>query len=435
MAHYQYKPKVIKAWAFYDWANSVYSLVISTAIFPIYYNSVTTVNGSDQIEFLGATFTNTSLYSYALSTSFFLVALMSPLLSGVADFSGRKKSFLRRFCYVGALSCGALFFFDDVDMIWLALLASILASVGFWGSQVFYNAYLPEIAPRRLQDKVSARGYSLGYLGSSLLLILCLALIEGHSFIGLEKSFATRLSFLLVGAWWALFAQITFRNLPEPKERKSIKWRTLTNGYRELRKFWVQLKKLGVLRKYLVAFFFFSMGVQTVILLASVFGQKALGLSTLQLISTILIIQFLGILGAVLFSKISEKIGNFKGLVLAIIIWLGICGAAFLLQRSDPHVAIKFYILGGTVGLVMGGIQSLARSTYSKMLPEKGEHTTYFSFFDVTEKMAIVLGTFAYGFIEQMTGDMHYSALTLGVFFLLALLAMFYLKSSERISM
>jgi len=420
------KEKVVKAWTFYDWANSVYSLVISTAIFPIYYNAVTsTEENGDQVVFLGIEFTNTALYDYVMSISFLLIALFSPVLSGLADFSGRKKSFLRRFCYIGAIACSSLFFFDDETMLWLALLASMLASIGFWGSQVFYNAYLPEIAQKEEQDRISAKGYAYGYLGSSILLILCLVLIEGYEFFGIEeenKGLAPRIAFVLVGIWWAGFAQLTFRWLPEPKERKSIHWRTLVSGYKELRFFWKSLTDTPVLKSYLWSYFFFSTGVQTVILLASVFGSKELGLESSSLIITILVIQFVGIAGAYLFSFISKKLGNISSLMIAVLVWIAICIVASLLTKDTPNVEYIFYAVGALVGLVMGGIQSQARSTYSKMLPKEGEHTTYFSFYDVSEKLAISLGMFAFGFIEELTGSMQYSALTLGVFFIISLL-------------
>lgn len=418
----RYNAKTIRAWTFYDWANSVYSLVISTAIFPIYYSAVTIIDESDKVDFLGRTFTNTALYDYAMALSFLFIAFISPLLSGLADYSSRKKSFLRRFCYLGAISCSALFFFDSISTLWLGLVASMTASVGFWGSQVFYNAYLPEIAHRSHQDKVSAKGYAFGYIGSSILLILCLVLIEGYEMFGFpDKGIATRFTFVLTGLWWAGFAQITFKSLPEPEERRSIHWSTLVNGYEELRKFWKSLTHDPKLKVFLAAYFFFSMGVQTVILLASVFGSKELGLESSNLIATILIIQFVGVAGAYLFSMISRKFGNIISLISTVIIWIGICFAAYIMDGNDPNVQYQFYALGGVVGLVMGGIQSQARSTYSKMLPETGEHTTYFSFYDVSEKLAIAAGMFAFGYIEEITGNMHNSALALGIFFIISL--------------
>lgn len=420
----------VKGWVFYDWANSVYSLVISTAIFPIYYESITQGADTDQVTFLGLDFTNTALYSYALSFSFLLVAGISPLLSGIADYTNRKKSFLRRFCYLGSISCGLLFFFKDVNTLWIAIAATILASVGFWGSQVFYNAYLPELVPRKLQDKTSAKGYAMGYLGGAILLIVCLVIIQGP-FIE-DTAWATRLCFLLVAIWWLGFAQITFLKLPEESSRKSIHWRTISKGYQELLRVAKSFNEMRHVRVYLISFVFFSMGVQTVILLASLFGKKELGLETSQLILTILLIQFVGIGGSYLFAKLSKKMGNFVALKLAICLWIGVTIAAYSMDGSDPYVAYKFYAMGGLVGLVMGGIQSLARSTYSKMLPKEGEHATYFSFYDVAEKLAIVIGTFSYGLIEELSGSMHQSALTLGLFFIVSLIVLQMVKIPEK---
>lgn len=415
-----YNRRTVEGWSFYDWANSVYSLVISTAVFPIYYNSVTSNGTDDIVSFLGMKFSNSALYSYSLSFSFLIVAFMSPLLSGLADYTNRKKSFLRRFCYIGALACCSLFFFEGVSTLWIGIAGTVIASVGFWGSQVFYNAYLPEIAPRSLQDKISAKGFAMGYLGSSILLILSLVLIEGGFFE--DKGFATRLTFVLVGIWWAGFAQITFARLPEGDKRKSIHLRTLGNGYRELRQVFNKLKDRKQVQRFLLSFIFFSMGVQTVILLATFFGDKELGLDTSKLILTILLIQFVGIAGANIFSWISKKQGNLTSLKISIFLWIFVCLSAYTLERTDPLVEYKFYALGALVGLVMGGIQSLSRSTYSKMLPSKGEHSTYFSFYDVSEKIAIVVGTLSYGLIEEITGSMHLSALSLGGFFIISLL-------------
>lgn len=411
--------KPVKAWMFYDWANSVYSLVISTAIFPIYYSSVTSSETTDQVSFFGWEITNTVLYSYSLSFSFFIVVMLSPVLSGIADLSARKKEFLKQFCYMGAGAVALLFFFDGVDTLWIGILGTVVASVGFWGSQVFYNAYLPEIVPKKDQDRVSGKGFAMGYLGSALLLILMLLFVSFHDVFGIsDKGLATRISFVVVAIWWAGFAQITFRGLPESGNRIKIKAHHIVDGYKQLLKTYHKFQEMTGIRTFLVAFFLFSTGVQTIILLAAPFGEKVLNLKSEQLILTILIIQFLAIAGSQIFSRLSGKLGNIKAIMIALVIWAGITVIAWSLQGDDPLVEYKFYAMGGLVGIVMGGIQSLARSTYSKMLPSEGEHTTFFSFYDVTEKMAIVIGTFSFGIIEEITGDMHNSALFLAIFFI-----------------
>lgn len=423
------------AWAFYDWANSVYSLVISTAIFPNYFAAVTeSYYGGSDIPFLGMEIPGSSLYSYSLSFSFILVAIISPFLSGIADHTGSKKSFLRFFANLGAISCGALYFFDGSNL-WLGLSASILASVGFWGSLVFYNAFLPEVAKPEEQDSLSAKGFSLGYIGSSILLIANLIMIQKPELVGLaDAGEASRWSFLLVAIWWAGFTHLCLRGLPtNPNKRKPSK-HYIFSGFKELRQVLNELKELKALRRFLYSFFAFSMGVQTVILLASLYGKAELGMEVGQLIGTILIIQFVGIAGAYLFSYISKKMGNKQSLKISIFIWGLLCFAAYSLSGDDPNVAYKFYALGGMVGLVMGGIQAISRSTYSKLLPDETKsHASFFSFYDVTEKLAIVLGTFSYGYLIFLTGSMRMSALALSIFFVIGFLLIMRMPKSKHV--
>lgn len=412
------KKKVQNAWAMYDWANSVYSLVITSTIFPVYYNSVTQgLDGSDRVDFFGLEVANTVLYSYSISFSYFVIALISPLLSGIADVSGKKLSFMKFFAYLGSISCMGLFFFDASNLEF-GILCSVFASIGYAGSIVFYNAYLPEIATEEEYDFLSARGFALGYIGSVILLVFNLVTIQFPDLFGFsEGSFPARFSFLLVGLWWAGFSQITFSNLPKGDKKESGDESVFSKGYREIQSVFVRVRTMPVLNKYLAAFFFYSMGVQTVMYLAASFGDKELGLPGDQLILTVLIIQFVAIGGSFLFAFISKKFGNKISLMIMVVIWIGICGAAYFV-----YTVYQFYALAFVVGMVMGGIQSLSRSTYSKLIPQStNENASFFSFFDVTEKLAIVIGTFTYGAIEQWTGSMRNSAVSLGVFFLVGL--------------
>ncbi|MBC6368354.1 MFS transporter [Algoriphagus sp. AK58] len=412
------KHKIQGAWAMYDWANSVYSLVITSTIFPVYYNIVTKgVDGSDLVNFFGFEVVNTVLYSYSISFSFFVIALISPLLSGIADASGRKLGFMKFFAYLGSLSCIGLFFFDGSNLEF-GILCSVFASIGYAGSIVFYNAYLPEIASEEEYDFLSARGFALGYIGSVILLVFNLLTIQFPEWFGFpEGSFSARLSFLITGIWWAAFSQIPFRFLPKNPFKKSIHKGLLSKGYKEIRSVLNQVKTRPVMSRFLASFFFYSMGVQTVMYLAASFGDKELGLPGDQLILTVLIIQFVAIGGSYLFAFVSGKFGNKISLMIMVLIWIGICGAAYYV-----YSVYEFYALAFVVGMVMGGIQSLSRSTYSKLIPEETtDHASYFSFYDVTEKLAIVLGTFTYGAIEQWTGSMRNSAVSLGIFFLVGL--------------
>ncbi len=423
--------KLINAWAFYDWANSVYSLVISTAVFPLYYTAIT---DGKTVRFLGTDWDHPdTLYSYALSFSFLLVAFMSPILSAIADYTGNKKRFLQIFCLIGSLSVMALYFFDGEKTVWIGITFSILASIGFWGSIVFYNAYLPEVAHPEDQDRVSAKGFIYGYVGSVILLIINLVLIQMPDTFEIDSGMASRISFVMVGLWWLGFAQVTFKKLPNnvfnKKPGKDFIWK----GFRELKIVWKEVKEYPTLKGFLTAFFLLSVGVQTIILMAAIFGSEELGLGAINLIVTILLIQIVAIIGASFFSRISKKYGNFKALKITIIIWILVCLGAFMLHKDLTNVAIYFYGLGGLLGLVLGAIQSLTRSTYSKLLPETEDHATYFSFYDVTEKIAIVMGTFVYGLLYSLTDSMQWSVLCLAIFFVISFIILSMLKGTKYV--
>ena len=427
--------KLINAWAFYDWANSVYSLVISTAVFPIYYAGLTSsegfANAEGKIAFLGTLWTPTTLYNYALAFSFLVVALISPMLSGIADYAGNKKKFLKGFCLLGSISVMCLFFFTGKETLWVGILFTILASIGFWGSIVFYNAYLPEVAHPEQQDNVSAKGFMLGYSGSILLLLLCLVLIETEVFGMYDKQFGSQLSFVLVGLWWLGFAQITYAKLPNEEKKTLPKDNHFIKGIKEIQKVAKELFAYRELKIFLISFFLLSIGVQTIILMAGIFGT-VLGLETLNLIMTILLVQFVGIFGAFLFSRLSNRIGNIKSLKIAIAIWGLVCFIGFNLTKETPHIEMYFYILGALIGLVMGAIQSLARSTYSKLLPKTEDHASYFSFFDVTEKIALVIGMVTFGLLNSMI-SIQSSVLALAVFFLAAFISISRIKKTKYV--
>jgi MFS transporter, UMF1 family len=428
--------KIINGWAMYDWANSAYSLVITSAIFPIYFHSVASSNGSEFIEFFGRTYNSASLLTYIFSFSFLVIALINPLLSSIADYSGKKKDFMYFFSTLGATSCAALFFFDSLSTLWIGVFGSILAAIGYAGSIVFYNAFLPEIAEPEDQDKVSAKGFAMGYIGSSLLLIFSLTMVLFPQWYGnIEKGLASRLAFLLVGIWWFGFAQISFNRLPDNPYNVKPQGRYLFNGYHELRKVWFDLKQTSRLKSFLISFFFYNMGVQTVMYVATIFGDSELKLDTSILIAIVLIIQFVAIGGAYLFSNLSKRYGNISALLISIFVWVLICiGAYFCDKRYGVNEQTMFMILAAVVGMVMGGIQALSRSTYSKLLPETIDHASYFSFYDVCDKFGTVLGTFAFGFINEITGSMRNSILVLASFFVIGIILLLRLrKSSEQV--
>jgi MFS transporter, UMF1 family len=424
--------RLINAWASYDWANSVYSLVIGTAVFPIYFESITSKdNPSGIVNFLGFRFTNSTLLSYSLSFSFLIVAFLSPILSGIADYTGNKKRFMQFFCYLGSLSVMCLFFFKDIETLWIGILFTILASIGFWGSIVYYNSYLPEIAHPEDHDSVSAKGFMMGYTGSVILLTINLLMVMKPEIFGIDASdsgLPARISFLMVGLWWIGFAQIAFYYLPNKTHQKNPEKDFIFKGLKELKIVLIGLKNHLALKQFLTAFFLYSIGVQTLILLAGIYGKIELGIATDKLIITILLIQLVAVFGAYLFSRISERIGNIKTLKMTIAIWGLICFAAYMLEKENRYIDFQFYGLGAAIGMVLGAIQSLSRSTYSKLLPDTEDHTTYFSFFDVTEKISIVFGTFIFGFVGSIYDSLRNSIFILAVFFLLGYIVLSFMK-------
>ncbi|MBT8221076.1 MAG: MFS transporter [Bacteroidia bacterium] len=407
--------KTINGWALFDWANSAYALVITTAIFPGYFLQVT----DSRINILGFQLSNSALYAFSISAAYFLIALFSPLLSGIADYGGKRKFFLRFFTTLGSLACISLFWFQGMGQLTLGILAFILATIGFAGGLVFYNSYLPLIASKERLDTVSAKGFAYGYVGSVILLITNLIIIMNPGWFGISQdSVAVRIAFVMVGLWWFGFAQITFKRLPNDRRKTIHQNNIVQKGYQELLHVWQQLKGQFNTKRFLLAFFCYSAGAQTVIFLAATFAEKELQFATEKMILLVLILQIVAIGGAYLFAKISDRKGNKFSLSIILVIWTFICFTAYFV-----HGDLQFYILAAFVGLVMGGVQSMSRSTYSKLLPTETKDTTsYFSFYDVLEKVAIIVGTFSFGFIEQLTGGMRNSVLTLAIFFLVGIL-------------
>ena len=395
----------------YDWANSAYSLIVVSAIFPTYFISI----APEKVDFIGRSFDRSALASYMISFSFFVIAILSPILSSIADYKGNKKSFMKFFCYLGSAACAGLTFMT-ADHIVFGIVCAIFGAIGYAGSIVFYNAYLPEIADEKDQDRVSAKGFALGYVGSVLLMVVCLCfiLLNADNKMG-WGSWPVRLSFLAVGLWWAGFSQITFSRLPPSKaSQQHPEYNLLVNGFYELRKVWEQLQHHPVTKRFLVSFFFYNMGVQTVMYLAPYFAADELKLQSDELIITIVIIQLVAIFGAILFSRLSKRTSNLFTLGVIIIIWIGICVYAYFVQT-----VIQFYGLAFCVGMVMGGIQSMSRSTYSKLLPPTKDTASFFSFFDICDKIGLVVGTLTFGYVGEFLGGMRNSVVALMIFFII----------------
>ncbi len=429
--------KLLNAWAFYDWANSVYSLVIASAIFPIFYNALF-ADGVSYIKVFGVNFKNSALISFVTAAAFLLVAFMSPLLSGIADYVGNKKNFLRFFCYLGGLSCIGLNWFS-LENIYVGLVFYFLGLVGFWSSWVFYNSYLPDIAYPEQMDKISAKAYSMGYIGSVILLIINLAMVMKPDIFSIEATpnntasqMAMRYSFVMVGIWWIVFSQYTYYYLPKANKNASkMAKHAIFNGFKELKKVAVLVNHNLRLKRYLTAYFVYSMAVQTVMLIATYFGAQEIKWtdkeeSTLGLIICILVIQLVAILGAFLTSKASAKFGNIPVLIFINCVWVFLCGFAYFITLPN-----HFYIMAALVGLVMGGVQALSRSTYSKFLPVTKDTASFFSFYDVAEKIGIVIGMLVYGIIDQITGSPRFAIVFLGLFFVVGVLLLMRIPKSK----
>lgn len=407
--------KIINGWAFYDWANSAYFLVISTAIFPSYFIG----NTSDYINFFGMDIANSAFYSILVSMAYIVIAFTTPVLSGIADYGGKRLHFLKWFTLIGSLACMALFYFTSAATMWVGILAFMVATIGCAGGLVFYDSFLPDIATEDMYDKVSAKGYSYGYIGSVLLLIFILLMAFKPEWFGINDDLLPyRIGFILVGLWWLSFSQITFRRMPKSGKSKKISRDVLKNGYLELAKAVKKLKHQPNIRRYLYAFFFYFSGVQTVIYLASAFAGKVLGFSSVELIIIIILLQVIAIPGAYFFAYLAKIKSSKFSMSLAIIIWAIICVLAFFVSEKLP-----FYFLAGLVGLVLGGIQSMSRSTYTKLLdPKEKDITCYYSFYDVLFKLSVVFGTALFAILEILTDNMRYSVLGLGVLFIIGLL-------------
>ena len=422
--------RTIRSWAFFDWANSAYNLVITSTIFPAYYVAITNDDKTgNHVTFFGHSFVNTALSDYSLAAAYLIIALLLPILTSIADYRGNKKIFMQFFTWLGAISCGMLYFFK-FDTLETSMIFFGLAAIGYSGGFVFYNSYLPEIATLDMQDRVSAKGFTYGYIGSVILQLICFAFVLKPEWFGIvDKSFPARLSFLLVGIWWIGFAYIPFTVLPKGSPNAQSHHKNLIKGgFIELGNVWRQVKNMPVLKRYLPAFFFYSMGVQTIMLVATSFGAKELKMETSSLIAIILIIQLVAIGGATLMSRLSDKFGNIKVLVWVVCIWIATCIAAYFTTS-----ATQFYLLAIVVGLVMGGIQSLSRSTYSKLIPQDiPDSASFFSFYDVTEKLAIVGGMFSFGLVDDITNSMRNSALVLCVYFIAGLILLVSLLAYQK---
>lgn len=421
--------KAVFGWTMYDWANSVYALAITTAIFPTYFSAVSKEVALRQdgnlfiVPFLGLEVPSVSLYSYALSFSYFIIAILSPLFGAIADYSGSKKKFMFGFCLLGSISCSLMYFFDKSSYS-AGVILFFLAAIGYAGGNIFNDAFLPEVAEPEDYPKISARGYMMGYIGSVIQLIISLALILKFDLFGFSSKIdATKTSFLIVGVWWFLFAQITFSTLKDQKKEINKSENLLKKGFEELFKVLAEVKKDAYMKAFLLSFVFYNMGVQTIIYVASLFGTDELHLKQEQLILTVLFIQLVAIVGSQAFAVISKKIGNLPTLLSGMLLWIVICGVAY-----NISTAFHFYILACCVGFIMGGTQALSRATYSIFIPDGEDNASFFSFYSIADKISVILGLLSYGLVNQLTHNMRTSILFLISYFVIGMILMIILR-------
>ncbi|GAB3913734.1 MFS transporter [Mucilaginibacter boryungensis] len=416
----------------FDWANQSYNMVITSTIFPAYYVAVTTnAKNGNMVSFFGHKYVNTVLETYILGLSYLIVVAILPILTSIADYRGNKKLYLQLFTWMGSLACAGLFFFKPSSPLELPMICFGLASIGYCGGFVFYNSYLPQIASVDQQDAVSAKGFIYGFLGSIVVQVICFIPVLKPGWFGIndDNGLPERIGFLIVFFWWIGFAIIPFIILPKGTPNAgSHKYNVLTGGFKELAKVFGKIKQMPLLKRFLSAFFFYSVGVQTIMLVAASFAAKELHMPDDDLISIILIIQVVAIIGAYITSKASEKYGNVRTLICLVSIWTILCCLVYFITTET-----QFYFAAFGVGIVMGGVQSLSRSTYSKYLPQNIPDTaSYFSFYDVTEKISIVVGLFCFAYVEDLTHKMRNSALALDGFFAIGLLMLIVLLVSEN---
>ncbi len=414
--------KQIFGWVMYDWANSAYVTTVLVALLPPYFAAV--VVPPEGINIGGAYFTAESIWALMISFSAFVVFIFAPILGAISDFSAAKKRFLMLFCYGGSLATVALVFSSSGDILQTMILF-VIAQICFVGSNIFYDAFLPQIASDDQIDWVSGKGFAFGYVGGGLQLALSLGLVTGHSVIGISQELAVRLAIAMAGLWWGGFAIITFLNVQEEPPVESLpaayqhlpKWRAYTEvGIIRILVTLRKVKQFKHLLLFLIAYLLYNNGIQTVMAMATIYGQQEIGLGTTTLMVTLLFIQFVSVFGALGFSKLAERVTAKKALMLSLVGWCLVIVYAYFLTN-----ATEYFILGGIVGLVQGGSQALSRSFYGAMVPIHAS-AEFYGFYSVFTKGSAILGPLTFAAIGLITGSNRLAILGVIVFFISGLI-------------
>jgi UMF1 family MFS transporter len=419
-----------RAWYAYDWANSAYVTTTAVVLFGPYLTVVAkraACPGQDvdlacgnNLSVLGIPISPGSIAAYTLTVATLVSALVLPMVGAIADRSGRKRTLLAGFAWAGSVAAAAMVLVAG-DNWQLGVVLQMVATLCLGSSLVIYDAILCEIATPDERDAVSSRGWAAGYLGGGLLLTANLALVTAHDAVGISTETAVRISLLSAGIWWAAFTVIPFRRLrdrppvrpvgEEPTDTAQL----VRQSFRQLFDTLAHARGYPQTLLFLVAYLFYNDGIQTVIYAATIFGQEALGLSEQQLITTILVVQFVAFGGALLFGRVAGRIGTQRTIVAGLAMWCVVVAFGYLLPAGQ---FLPFVALGVLIGLVMGGTQALSRSLFSQLIP-RGREAEYFSLYQATERGTSWFGSLLFGLVFQLTDSYRYAIVALVVFFLI----------------
>ena len=418
--------KTIFGWCMYDWANSAYGTTVVAALLPNYF--ALAVVGEAGVSVAGQTFSATTLWGYMLGASALVVFFCAPVLGAIADFSAAKKKFLIGFAYTGSLFATLLYFCTAGD-VWLTVLLFVGSQVCFVAANVFYDAFLPQIATPERLDAVSSRGYAFGYVGGGLQFAIALALVARHNVIGISESMAARIGIGMAGIWWAGWTLFTVKFLKELR-RGRLSYGESGEEMDNAQLRWHDYLKIGISRTiatakkvrrfkhltlFLIAYLVYNDGIHTVSTMATIYGTQELNLSTTVLMVTLLAVQIIAIGGALVFSRIANLLGTKRTVMLTLLLWSGVVTYAYF-----TRTATEFFLLGAVVGLVLGGSQALSRSFYGAMIPEEAS-AEFYGFYSVFSKFSATFGPLTFAFIAQVTGNARLSIISLVVFFVVGL--------------
>jgi MFS transporter, UMF1 family len=409
----------IFGWTMYDWASSAFSTTVVSVFLGPYLSAIakTAADANGLIYFLGVPIRYDSLFPYCVSISVALQVFFLPILGGITDYSHLRKRMLMTFATIGAIA-SILLFFSTASTLWLSALLFITANLAFGASIVFYNAYLPSIASEDQRDRVSSLGFALGYAGGGILLLLNLILFLLSDKLGIDQGLAVRISLASAGVWWLLFSQITFRTL---RSRRAVRRippgdSLLTIGFKQLGNTFRQIREFPETVRYLIAYLIYNDGIQTVIVVATLFGSEELHMDNTSLILVILLVQVVAFFGALFFGWLAGQIGTKRAIILSLVVWSGVVIYAAVALQS----VAEFWVLSTVVAIVLGGSQALSRSLFSDMIPD-GREAEFFSFYEISDRFTSIFGPLIFGLANQLTGSLRAGIFSLVILFVVGL--------------